>query len=193
MLISGILLPTKHKHIPEVPRSSGNNHSDMLFILDNGTMFTVEYKLNSLKSLINQITHNHYSIGILNSKVDKTQYFIESYRVFGYTGEDKQLEAISSFIKNENRIYGCTHYKSSLYSVYWWGYKNENSSLEGGLKNTKRISFFELYKKAIQNLQAEYSYRLDFYLVYKVLGFYEVATAKAHYKDAMKELENGKK
>ena len=36
MIISGMIAPAKHKFIPEVPRSSGNNHSDMLFIRKNG-------------------------------------------------------------------------------------------------------------------------------------------------------------
>lgn len=201
-LISGMIAPTRHKYIPEVPRSSHNNHSDMLFIKNNGLMFVVEYKLAGSKDLMAQIQYKNYKIGILNQKIDRFEMDNISYysynRLFEYTGEDYQLEKISMFLNGLHRNrhetiikgspFGYERYKEDELMIYWWSYKHSKSSLLGGIQNGKRESFFEVYIRAIVNMQRYYHTHLDFDLVYSVLGFYGKANARKHYNDAMKEL-----
>ena len=190
VLISGLLIPRRHRHIPEVPRCYGNNHADMLFLFNTGNMFVVEYKLNNPKELLRQVMLNNFTIGIVNQKVKEEFYTNKTWychRIFSYTGENRQLEKIYDYIDGRYD-FGHNHNENiaGIESVYYWGYKKTNSSLEGGIKTGKRLSFYELYEQAIINLQEEYNYKLDFYLVYKVLGFYGMSTAKKHYKEAMK-------
>ena len=190
-LISGILIPRRHRHIPEVPRCFGNNHADMLFLFNTGNMFVVEYKLNNPAELLKQVMLNNFTIGIVNQKVKKEFYDNREtwyrHQIFSYTGEDWELEKINDRI-NWGYEFGSNHNKNigGIETVYYWGYKKTNSSLEGGIKTGKRLSFYELYKQAIVNLQEEYNWQLDFYLVYKILGFYGMSTAKKHYKDVIK-------
>jgi len=191
-LISGILIPRKHKHIPEVPRTSHNNHADMLFLFETGNMFVVEYKLNNPKGLLAQIMNSNFAIGIVNQKVKKEFYetgnLWQHHLIYSYTGEDWEIEKISERI-NGKYEFGSNHNKKigGIESVYYWGYKKIHSSLNGGIKTGKRLSFYELYRQAIINLQEEYNWQLDFYLIYKVLGFYEVGTAKCHYKEVIRQ------
>ena len=191
-LISGILIPRRHKYIPEVPRCSGNDHADMLFLFDTGNMFVVEYNLSNPRELLRQVMINNFTIGIVNQKVKKEFYETRTtwhqHQIFSYTGEDWEIEKINDKI-NGRYEFGHNHNKriGGIEAVYYWGYKKTHSSLNGGIKTGKRLSFYELYKQAIVNLQEEYNWQLDFYLIYKVLGFYEASTAKKHYKDAMKE------
>lgn len=193
MLISGIISPTKHKYIPEVPRCSGNDHSDMLFIKNNGEMFIVEYKLNNPKKLWQQVERQKCAFGIINRDIKKFREQYKYTRIFQYTGQDWELEEIAKFIMGDKLAsiptypYG-THYRESdSLSVYWWGYYNTESSLEGGHQNIKRLSFFELYLQAIENLQKYYNWQLDSYLVYRTLGFYSYATTKKYFNIVMNE------
>jgi len=190
-LISGILIPRRHRHIPEVPRCSGNNHADMLFLFNTGNMFVVEYKLNNPAELLKQVMLNNFTIGIVNQKVKKEFYDNREtwyrHQIFSYTGEDWELEKINDRI-NWKYEFGSNHNKNigGIETIYYWGYRNTNSSLNGGIRSGKRLSLYELYRQAIINLQEEYNWQLNFYLIYKVLGFYAANTAKTHYKEAMK-------
>ena len=199
-IISGLLVPIKHKHIPEVPRASHNNHADMLFLLNSGTMFIVEYKLNNPFALLQQVQFNDMAIGIVNQNVTKEFYEKyrnnRSYRIFSYTGKDSEIEKIFNWLINKNyfsdkkkkKIYG-NHYKTGkgIEAIYYWGYKKAGSSFVGGLKNCKRLSLYQLYIQAVQNLQGHYNWQLDFYLVHSVLRFYAPTTAKKHFNIAMEQ------
>ena len=192
MQISGLLIPTKHRHIPEPPKSYGSNfNADMLFIKDNGTMFLVEYKLTDLKGLVGQIhSVNEPIIGIINRRriPDNSAYGC----IFPFTGLDNEIDRLNAFL-NHRHPFGKHYTRSGLFTTYWWGYKNYDSSLEGGFKNGTRLSFHELYKKAIENLQEEYRWSLDEYLVYSVLGNYEFETMKKYFRQVMKEKEKSTK
>lgn len=186
MQISGLLIPTNHRHIPEPPKSYGSNYNaDMLFIKDNGSMFLVEYKLTDLKGLARQVQAvGDPIIGIINRDRIPDHYY---GNIFPFTGQDREIEKLDSLLNHRNFPFGKHYTRSKLFTVYWWGYKNYVSSLKGGFKNGNRLPFHELYKKAITNLQAEYSWKLDEYLVYSVLGNYEFNTMKKYFKQVMKK------
>jgi hypothetical protein len=145
-----------------------------------------------------------FTIGIINSGIsDKYKKIAKKDRIFTYTGKDSEAEAINDFIngryyssysgKKEHRKYlefGDDQHASKRVMVYWWGYMKAASSLEGGLRNCKRLSYFQLYKQAIVNLQEQYNWRLDEYLVFNVLGFYSLAQSKIYFKDVMEEHNN---
>lgn len=181
--ISGILIPTRHRHIPEVPRQSGNDHLDMLFIKENGSIFGVEYKLADINGLIRQVQGYSHVIGIINRPL-KTEKPL--YDIFQFTGKDWEIEKIAEYLIGRHP-FGIKHYETDLLSVYWWGYLNEVSSLEGGLKNCQRKSFFQVYKQAIKNLQDHYQWKLDLYAVYRILGFYQLSTTRKYFKEVMQE------
>lgn len=183
-MISGILIPTRHKFIPEVPRGYGNDHLDMLFIKDNGGVFGVEYKLGNAKKLNRQVSRNDHVIGILNQPFDHENFRYS--RLFQFTGQDWEIEKIAQFI-NGRRKFDRHHSSSDLLSVYWWGFQNTESSLEGGLANCKRISFFEVYKNAIKNLQEKYDWKLDEYVIYRILGTYAISSVKKYFKQVLEE------
>lgn len=196
IILSGLLLPIRHKHIPEVPRSSQNNHADMLFLLNNGKMFIVEYKLRNPMDLLRQV-NNHYrgtmAIGIVNQNLSKDFKNKYEYKpIFSYTGQDWEIEKISKYIFDDKgkvcigTDYRKTQYRYDTAPIYYWGYKKMDSSFIGGLKTCKRLSFYQLYIMAVQNLQSHYNWELDFYLVHNILGFYEISTAKKHFDTAMK-------
>ena len=193
-LISGMLHPLKHKFIPEVPGITGYNYFDMMFFREDKTIFVIEYKLNNPKSLLRQIQNYPFAIGIVNQKVDYTKKIFEhqKYFLFQYTGLDSEKEIIANRIKgiwetsSKKRPFGSSYLNYGL-SVYWWGYLNDRSSLDGGFKIGKRLSFYELYKKAIFNLQEAYNWNLDFYLVYSVLRRYSIVTAKKYFTEVMRE------
>ena len=194
-LISGILIPRRHKYIPEVPRGPQNNHADMLFLFDTGNMFVIEYKLNNPKDLLRQVMVNSFTIGIVNQKVKEDFYKNGCWQhnlIHSYIGEDWELDRISKRINGKYK-FGSNHKSRTqvfgLEAIYYWGYLNTNSSLDGGIKTGKRLSLYELYRQAIINLQEEYNWKLDSYLVHKVLGYYETSTAKHHYKEVINLLK----
>ena len=167
----------KHKFIPEVPRFSNNNHADMLFMLSNGTMFIVEYKLNNSKKLLEQVNKTTFGLGIVNQKQEQKSFY--NRKVFGYTGSNDELEILKQAVR-----YKCCSKPliTELQRVYFWGYRNTKSSLEGGIQHGKRLSFYQLYRQAIFNLQEEYKWVLDFKLVFILLGIYARSQAQKHYK-----------
>lgn len=162
----------------------------MLFLYDSGQMFIVEYKLNGLESLQKQIYRNDYTIGIINQNIKKGSQ--TGGRIFQYTGmnNDYELETIHNFLIGRYGDFGSNYqknYSNGNEAVYYWGYRNTESSLQGGIKFGKRLSYYELYKQAIVNLQKHYNWKLDFYLVYSVLGHYARSTAKKHYDNVIEQ------
>lgn len=203
IILSGLLVPRKHKHIPEVPRYAYNNHSDMLFIMKTGNMFVVEYKLSGSKSLLSQVKKSDYAIGIVNQSLGKSFYEKNNdpyrHRIFSYTGQDWEIEKIAEFLiyrfpsysDRPPRIFG-KNYKDVQYGlepVYYWGYRKTESSFIGGIKSGKRISLFQLYIQAVKNIQEYYDYNLDSYLIHKALGFYSLGTSRQHFETAMNQLK----
>ncbi len=180
----------KYKTIPEVPRSAFNNHSDMLIInTAKKEMIVIEYKLSGWRKLAHQIEFGNpeiHSIGILNGSVPdpnlKENFKYRLWNIFSYTGQDNELERIMRRIEN---IRWTTIYGSALANIYYWGFLNTPSSLAGGIQTGKRISLFELYKDAILNLQKQYSWGLDFYLIYRILGYYSINQAKRYFKEVL--------
>ncbi len=197
-IISGLLIPRYHRHIPEVPRASQNDHADMLFLMKTGKMFVVEYKLSNPKALLRQVQRNDMTIGIINQPIKKEYRENRDFywkRIFTYTGQDWEIERIAEFLiykytsypKDKFRIFGNDYKKCKLgiEAIYYWGYKETDSSLIGGIKSGKRLSLYQLYIQAIWNLQKAYNWTLDSYLVHSVLVFYAASTAKKHFKTAM--------
>lgn len=166
----------------EVPRFSHNNHSDIILIM-NKKVLVIEFKLSDYKGLLNQLSPQNKirTIGILNRRIKKDKPL--QYSLFEYTGQDSEIDRI---IQSILKIEWTDIYNSELASIYYWGYLNEENDFNGGLRNCNRLSFFQLYKRAIENLMEFYG-TPDFYLIYRVLGFYSKATAMKHYKELIKE------
>lgn len=181
MLIGGILTGIcKFQHIPEVPRFSHMNHLDMLLINRSARcMLAVEYKLKNIKSLKYQCNGNAIkTIGIINKAIPLPEK-VDNGVIYGFTGTDRELELIG----------GCLRYRWSWTKlrgncrayVYWFGYMNSLSSINGGFQYGKRTTFFQLYKIAIKNLQIKYKWTLDFDIVYEILGSYSPLVAKKYF------------
>jgi len=183
--ILGSLVPRKIRCFAEVPRYSGNDHTDIMLIDDvKKAVFAIEFKLNGPKSLNQQVEYNwrrFACIGIINAvPKDKEKH----YWLYPYTGDDSQLERICSKLRN---LSWCSINESDIAGIYYWGYLKEQSCFDAGHSHCKRISLFQLYRKAVINIQEFYNWKLDFYLVYKALGYYAVSTAKMHYNAAISE------
>jgi len=185
--ILGALVPRNVKCFAEVPRYSGNDHTDIMLIdFTQKSVFAIEFKLNGPKSLNQQVEYNRnrfQCIGIINAiPKDKDKH----YFLYPFTGGDMQLDRICNTLRNrrwsninENNIAG----------LYYWGYLNDETCFDAGHKSCSRLSMFQLYKKAVFNLLETYKWQMDFYLVYKTLGFYSVSTAKKYYREVIKERE----
>lgn len=195
-LISGILIPIKHRFFAEVPRSSHNNHSDMLFMCDNGTMFIIEYKLSGIDKLKTQINQNNnpaYTIGIINQDIKKykDKNTVDYGRIFQYTGEEWEIDKLSNFLlgmwRTSYRQFGKDRFYDNHLMVYWWGYRYSDCNIDGGIKSGKRMSFYELYKQAIKNILITYDWKLDFEIVYSILGFYSYYVAKKYFDIVISE------
>lgn len=174
---------TKINAQAEVPRFSGNNHMDMILIARQQVM-GIELKLGDLHGLRNQCGFiDHIPIiGLINKTLSEEEKKHNAW-IFGYTGRDSELENIIDRIRT---LIWTSIYESNLAGIYYWGYLGEPSNIKGGFANCKRISFFQLYTRAIQNLMIKYG-RIDFYTVYRILGYYSVSTAKKYYKEALKQ------
>lgn len=185
--ILGSIIPRKVKCFAEVPRYSGNDHTDIMLIdFTQKSVFALEFKLNGPKGLNQQVEYNRHRfqcIGIINAVPrDKEKH----YFLYPYTGEDNQLDCICNTLCHRK---WSNINESDIAGIYYWGYLNDVSCFNAGHKNCKRLSMFQLYKKAIFNLQVFYDWKLDFYLVYKSLGFYSVTTAKKYFKEVLRERE----
>jgi hypothetical protein len=197
-LIYADLLLQKIQVIPEVPKGSHIYHADILLI--NRTrqdMLMLEYKLSNWKNLAKQvkqsresISYNFVKFGIINSKLPKLSWEEEKkmnfpfYNILPYTGTERELENI---LEKVRKTQWTNIHENDLGSIYWFGYQDDESSFDGGIQNGKRITLYQLYKKAVKNVLKAYPC-LDFYGVYRILGFYSVSQAKKWYREALKEL-----
>ena len=192
-LILGILVGENRRVVcvPEVPRYYySNEHVDMMLLdVKNKEILCIEYKLNDPKKLTRQAQSNRNQglncIGIINSEnrslSDRYDGGIE--HIFGYTGKDSQLERIAKYI-----TYSYATHWGSIYTrrgmMYYWAYKNNQNSFDGGTFGIKRQMFASVYIQAIQNLHAEYG-KLDFMLTHAALrSGYSVATSRKYYNRA---------
>lgn len=174
--ILGALIPRRVKCYAEVPRYSGNDHTDIVLIdVKMKSVFALEFKLNGPKGLNQQVEYNRQRfqcIGIINAvPKDKNKHFC----LYPFTGDDMQLDCICNTLSHRK---WSNINESDIAGIYYWGYLNDESCFDAGHAHCNRLSMFQLYKKAIYNLQAFYNWKLDFYLVYKSLGFYSVSVAK---------------
>lgn len=179
--ILGSLIPRKIKCFPEVPRYSGNDHTDIMLIdQTKKAVLALEFKLNGPKGLNQQVEYNRQRFdcfGIINTELREKEKF---YWLHSYTGADEQLDMICRRIGHRRWT---NINDSNVAGIYYWGYLNDASCFDAGHKNCKRLSMFQLYKKAIYNLQVFYDWKLDFYLVYKSLGFYSISVAKKYFNE----------
>ncbi len=183
-ILLGLLVGTGRKTIciPEVPHGYFSNEQVDMLLLDTKKQeyLMIEYKLSDLRGLEKQVVHLGRAIGIINSNPQGEK----SYGIFGYTGEDSQIERIDRF------GVGSKYHWNSIYDgfgmVYWWAYKHNQDNFLGGITGGDRIGFAEVYRQAIRNLHKEYG-RLDFLLTHATLrSGYGIATSKKYYRQVVK-------
>jgi len=186
-LIGGLLIGLcEFQYIPEVPRFSHNNHFDMLLIdRTNRQVLAIEYKLSDINSLINQCWRGSINkMGIINRQLKPNKH-LEKVKIFSFIGFDNEIEIINEHLLSHwswTKVFG-----NPLANVYWYGYIDKISSLDGGFKNGDRISFFQLYKTAIKNLQIMSDWKLNFDIIYEILGSYSISIALKYFKEVTKE------
>jgi len=184
--------------VPEVPKGFfSNDHTDMLIIDKlNKKMIAIEYKLKDLDGLLEQVSTNRCvrTIGIINRNIPVEH--ARNDRVFGVTGHDYQWELMhEEIIKGTGSnipmyMIWTTIYESSWARIYWYAYLHNESNFSGGLKNSGSPTFYHVYIRAIQNLQKEYNYKLDFLICNAMFDIgYSEGVAKKYYKRAMKEIK----
>ncbi len=188
-LILGALIGIRKnvKCLAEVPRYSHNDHVDILLLdYHKKEGILIEYKLKDWKGLHNQVRSNKNlgirSIGIINGVRNQEAC------IHNYTGLDYEIEKICDDICGV-KSYWTDIYHNDKMNLYYWGYMNSESDLNGGLANCKRISQYQLYEMAVKNLLLRYGSDLDFYLVYRALGCYSYPTARKHYRNAVRSLQ----
>jgi len=180
--------------VPEVPKGFfSNEHTDML-IIDKASrkMFAIEYKLKDISGLMTQVETNQKvrTIGIINKDVGPEAI---KRGVYGFTGQDYQIELLHEIMIYDGNIISLAPwtsiYDSSWARLYWYAFKDEETSFNGGLKNSGRPTFHHFYMNAIKNLQADYDNKLDFLIVNSVFNVgYSESTARKYYKKVMKEI-----
>ena len=190
---------SKYLCVPEIPNGFfSNDRTDMLIInMSRKEMFGIEYKLNDIKKLEKQLIMNCRIklIGIINKKIP-IEEFNMFQRIFGYTGEDYQIEILHSRIINPMCNISSSDIWTSIYDsgwarFYYFAFKNDESSLNGGLKQSNRKSLFYYYIQAVKNLQKDYDNKLDFLIVNSILDIgYSVNVAKKYYNRAMREIKS---
>jgi len=181
----------------EMPRSSHNNHTDMVLVdYQSKEVIGIEYKLSGLRALYDQVKFDKWDrnygitkIGILNSEERKssvdTEIHSEAY-VYRYTGKDSQIEAFTDVFCNPRGYSRWTSiFRSEMANLYYWGNMGKESNFSGGFKSGNRISLYELYMEAIRNIRKEYPCA-DFYIIYRILGIYSISQAKKYYHMVLK-------
>ena len=179
--------------VPEVPRHYFSNELVDMMLLDikNKEILCIEYKLGNPKKLIWQVRATQgrglNCIGIINTEHQQQRSVFDGgiQNLFGYTGEDIQVESLAKYI-----TYSYSTHWASVYAgrgmMYYWAYKNNQSRFDGGKPGGKRQLFASVYMQAIQNLHAEYG-KLDFMLTHAALMCgYSVSVSKKYYRKAIK-------
>ncbi|KKM60793.1 hypothetical protein LCGC14_1538280 [marine sediment metagenome] len=184
-ILLGLAIGTGRKliAIPEVPWGCFSNEQFDMMLLDvkNLEYLAIEYKLNDLDGLRFQTNRLGSAVGIINAKTSDN-----TWNIFGYTGEDGQIERIDKVIF-QMRCYSWTGiYEREKSMVYYWAYKNRKSDLNGGITGGGREGFASVYIRAIKNLHAHYG-KLDFMVTHSMLNSgYSVGTGKKYYRQATK-------
>ncbi len=165
--------------VPEVPWGCFSNEQFDMLLLDvkNLQYLQIEYKLNDPESLQHQVSRIN-GIGIINRETTPNEYSI-----YPYTGEDGQIENM------DKRIFRYDHRWRSVYfgfgMIYYWAYKNQGSSFDGGRPGGGRQNFASVYMQAVQNFHAHYG-KLDFMITHAALNSgYSVSTSKRYYRRAV--------
>lgn len=213
-VLSGILMPEPHVFIPEVPRKSHNDHTDMLCVLPRpGCMFNFEFKTCNQSNHYNQTARTCRITGIptfgINSRLSET-FEIKGPYPYMITGlnTDRQIERLQEIMKIYIDV-GIGYYQDTYVSrLYWWGYRKEIMAcgkkftepdpLDPGLSrigkaSTERITLHELYIRACGNIFQENGNRvMPFGFVYPIIGIgnYAETTARKWYRAAVVKYRN---
>jgi len=181
-LLIGLLIPDRKViAVPEVPWGCFSNEQFDMMLLDvkNQEYLMIEYKLNGLDHLEHQVSRLQNAIGIINTKLQK-----ESYSLFGYTGEDEQIERINKYGVGYKYRWNSIYHGFGM--VYYWAFKDNKSDFSGGITGGGRMGFAAMYKQAIRNLHKKYG-KLDFMITHAVLqSKYSVGTSRKYYRQAIK-------
>ena len=155
--------------IPEVPYSYYSNEQIDMMVLDvqYKRFMLFEFKIGNIEKLKKQIMRsNLVCFGIIKSK----KQFIHP-RIFS----DKESLRLSQVMLSKtswNYIW-----ESNVGFVYWWAYKNNESSFDGGRLSGSRDNFNTLYGKAIKNILIE-NPNLTHNEIYKMFGvFYSYSSS----------------
>ena len=186
-MILGLLIGENRNVIacPEVPWGYYSNEQVDMLLLDvkNQEWLPIEYKLSDLRGLKYQVQRRNGGMGIINSKTTDSQY-----NIFGYTGEHAQIEKIAQFLCYNKRFWWRSIY-TGYGMMYYWAYKERESSFDGGIAGGGREGFASVYKQALRNLLANYPL-LDFHVAHAVFRAYSVATGKKYYRDVVRLMKD---
>lgn len=195
---------TQLQVISEVPRFCGNNHTDLLIIdRKKKEMLQFEFKLNNIWDLLLQCRGTEAqtgikTIGLLNTfrktqKREKLEGKFHHWHMLQLCldkPQDYHGDRLFNILRSQN--FWTPYNQSSNGMVYWYGYMgHKDFDIEdAGKANADRLSFYQLYQRAIKNI---YRCDIDFDLIYNLLGVYGKPTAKKHHDEAILDLKKGKK
>ena len=155
--------------VPEVPYSFwSNNQIDMMLLdLDRKDYLLIEFKNSNYNKLVKQVERaGKHCIGILNShKVLSNHGGFPQGSV--YTRNDTYIKHIAGVVRSDSGMWGNRY--SDLGYIYYWAYKNEVSSFDGGKLSGGRDNFQAMYCKAIANLLQKHP-TLEHSEIYKLFG-----------------------
>jgi len=198
--IGGILTMFEEYHIfvPEAPRASHNDHTDLLVILTKSKqMFNIEFKRGKIKEHRIQVERTERKTGIrtygLNPELKAPREHLYN---FDYEIDiDKFVNNITCYGRH-GQVDVTPWYQSAISRLYWFGYQDRwcqsnffPAVLESvGAKNADRLSLYQLFRKACLQIFAEQRMIVGFDIIYPVLGYgaYTESVAKKHYRDAVK-------
>jgi len=109
----GALIPRQIKCFAEVPRYSGNDHTDIMLVdVRNKSVLGIEFKLNGPKALSQQVEYNRNRfrcIGIINTELRENEWTKDVIEggtcVYGDNAEfNTRQEALTEAIKQANNI-----------------------------------------------------------------------------------------
>lgn len=200
-ILSGLFIPNRHVYIPEVPRDSHNDHTDLLVIFpDSRQMLNIEFKMGYIREHLAQILRDERVTGIRSLGINSQKWQVEKYGTLPIFNLENEIsvELLNTFIFSYFGEIKGTHFQHTPISrLYWWGYVGEWAEnnffpcqLEGtGKRNTERLSLYQLFEAACMNIFRHNRGVLDFDLLYPVLGVYAESTARKHYRDAVRKFK----
>ena len=193
-LILGGMIPTKYKALAEVPRSSHNNHADLLVIQPGRkVMRFVEFKLRGGKDLQRQVNRTRHAtgihtMGILNQVQDRV-YSTREQRdgpIVGLrTFSDAETDRLIQTVNNPYRW--TSIYDSGFAMMLWYASLSMDSNYAGaGARDVKRESLYVWFRRAVRNL----NYTLEGHATLDVVammfkGVYSLSSVRRHRKIAL--------